>query len=151
VIETVEDAGQWFSQTSDSEGQCGRELQQIGVYDALWNDHVFRVGSINEKEIVAQVWEIATTVVAAVTWCRVVGDNPHAFLDALHLCPTGNDRAAEFMAKYRWWGNHTGMPASQKDFEISAAGSGGGDAHQHLTLPQGGYWKLFKRHVLRSV
>jgi hypothetical protein len=151
MIEAVENTGQWFSQASNREWQCGREFQQIRMYHAFWNDHIFSVGPIDEEKVVTQVWQIATTVVAAVTWCRVVGDNPHAFLDALHFCPSGNDCAAEFMSKYRWRGNHTGMPTLQKNFEIGAAGCGCGDTDQYLTLANGGQWEIFERHVLWSV
>jgi hypothetical protein len=43
------------------------------------------------------------------------------------------------------------MPTLQKDFEISAAGGGCGDADQYLTLANGGQWEVFERHALRSV
>jgi hypothetical protein len=96
--------------------------QQISLHQARGNYNRFRVCTIQEQQIVAEIFLLLLTVKACAAWGRICDHDAISDVPTLHTRRNFRNRARHLMPEHRGGNDHARMITALKNLEISAAG-----------------------------
>ena len=122
VFDALHDAGEGFDEGGVAEGGFGLEAQEIFLHEAARDDDGFRVGTVEEEEVVAQVFLFDLAGGALAAGAGVGDDDAVADVPVFHVGRGLADDAGEFVAEDGGRDDHAGVVAALENFQVRAAG-----------------------------
>ena len=98
-VQTAQHAGQRLSHGRVFETDVGRNDQHVGFDDAPGYANVFRVSSVVEEQVFAEIFLMFRAIKAHLARRGIQGDDLHAFLEAVHALADFLDDSGQLMAK----------------------------------------------------
>ena len=130
-VQAAQHAGQRLGHGGVFETDAGRDDQHVRFDDAARDADVFRVGSVVEEQVFAEIFLVLGAVEAHLARGGVERDYAHALLEGVYALADFLDDSGEFVAEERRGDDHAGVVTALVNLEIGAAGE------RHLHLDQG--------------
>ena len=108
LVQSTQHASQRLGHGGVFETHVRRNYQHVGFNDPPRHADVFRISSVVEQKIFAQVFLVFRAVEAHLARRGVQRDHSHALLEAIHSGPDFFDYPGQFMAKRAQGGRSCG-------------------------------------------
>src|ERR1022692_204162 len=134
LMQAAQHAGQGLSHGSIFKADVGRDDEHVGFDNAARHADVFRVGSVIEEQIFAEIFLVLGAVEAHLAGGGIQGHDLHALLETVDALADFLDDSGQFVAEERGRDDHAGVVTALIDFKIGAAGEGYLYFDEHFSL-----------------